>query len=111
MLTLLKSIEKSERKNADIVTILKKMYSKMGGSTSALNAILKNSKSKSSNSNKKKAKGSELYSGKATQMANRMNNSSSSDMARLASITQSHSEDEYSEMNELIKELTRITMD
>ena len=44
-------------------------------------------------------------------MANRMNNSSSSDMARLASITQSHSEDEYSEMNELIKELTRITMD
>ena len=112
MLTLLKSIEKSERKNADIVTILKKMYSKMGGSTSALNAILKNSsKSKSSNSDKKKAKGSELYSGKAAQMANRMNNSSSSDMARLASITQSHSEDEYSEMNELIKELTRITMD
>lgn len=111
MLTLLKSIEKSERKNADIVTILKKMYSKMGGSTSALNAILKNSKSKSSKSDKKKGKGSELYSGKAAQMANRMNNSSSSDMARLASITQSHSEDEYSEMNELIKELTRITMD
>ena len=76
-----------------------------------MNAILKNSKSKSSNSDKKKGKGSELYSGKAAQMANRMNNSSSSDMARLASITQSHSEDEYSEMNELIKELTRITMD
>jgi hypothetical protein len=114
MLTLLKSIEKSEQNEDDILAVLKKIYSKISkNSSSSSSSSSKTTKKTTTTTKKKKGKGSELYSGKATDMADiDLSSSSTSSLAsQLSTMSNAHNSEDYDEMNTLIEELTKITQD
>ena len=107
MLTILRSLDKSAKKNDNILETLRKIYTEIAGKSS-----VSTSTKKTTTKSNKKGKGSEIYAGKAAQLsAASIAANTSAMMNQLKDIQTSVDEEDYSEMNDLIEQLNKIISD
>ena len=116
ILNVLKSIDKSDKKNEFILAYVRTITTLLEKKYSAVKNINKSNNTSSSNKSKKSGKGSNMdskysfYAGKAAQLMED-NSSMQSLQGQLLSMQQGSNEDEYEEMNYLIEELVKLTQD